>query len=74
MRYINLLLTLAGYPHALNLRVRLPASRFRVATLGRLFTHVYASVTKQCNLMPCHGALMTEVTFPLLSEPKPVLD
>ena len=67
MRYINLLLTSAGYPHALDLRVRLPASRFRVATLGKLFTHACASVTKQCNLMPCHGAVMTEVTLPLLS-------
>jgi len=55
MRRINLLLTSAGYPHALNLRVRLPASRFQVATLGKLFTHACASVTKQYNLIAVMG-------------------
>ena len=26
--------------------------RFHVTTLGKLFTHTFASVTKQCNLVP----------------------
>ena len=36
-------------------RVRLPASRFQVTTLGKLFTHTRASVAKQYNLVPVKG-------------------
>ena len=33
--------------------VRLLASCFQVTTLGKLFTHTCASVTKQCNMVLC---------------------
>jgi len=42
-------------------RVRLPASRFQLPTLGKLVTHTRASVTKQYNLVPVKGRLCPAV-------------
>jgi len=36
-------------------KVRLPASRFQITTLGKLFTHTRASVAKQYDLVPVKG-------------------
>ena len=36
-------------------RVQVPALRFQVTTLGKLFTHTRASVTKQCDLVAVRG-------------------
>ena len=44
-----------SFPVVRESRVRLPALRFQVSTLGKFFTHACASVSKKYNLVPVKG-------------------